>query len=775
MSESMTKSVTYQQYRDAAYRYNGAAQKMRKDRKELENAQAEYNEKKEQLKQISESIDKNREERSRVYEEAIADHRAEWAEQSEKINTEIDEEIEDIAQRAKARIRMIQKEYLEESFQLDRKLRPYYNRVTQYEEELKTLYEKQSNIGDYSRQIPVANKKVLAFLKRAKNKRLLTVAQSELMNSPCDRFFKGRKNFTMFDDVKKAEKKFAESEWYKRLEKGDVTESVRRKAADVMSGGITAILLICFVLLFLANMTKAGRVMQVIVMMIALGGFTANIVSFVFVKMFFDDRSVFWKNNAKLISVAAGMFAGMGLWLAMYRSSVNIGPAVILLSLCSTFFLFRKSIVAFVGLDTLGKMEFMRDFSRKEIFGEKTGGVDNPYFLQMYCYFNHNAVIDYMAMNYRDNIYSAMEEKIEIARNCLNVANRDLAKHREELKELREMKNRRNRRILEVKEERRLAVAKAESRRPTKMPDFENMLNDDVKSVLERLDGEYDGLAEQRDELISLCRKTDDLVLKQKIRSSASQKKLDEFKNILGSWDSTPTPVMTEYDLGELFCFESDKNISIIKHNLEPFVFWYHSKDETRSPAKELNKAICKCIKGLKKINPQALMQINIVDTISPPEDILDYYGYKELSDDGLLTYVKTTDRFELRLIGSRKSYKPVRALFNSQCYDIRDFFDDNKEIITKDTELSLAGANRLKNDEEEPFVYQVMMYVVPRKYDVCDLEPPKELIRAMKDDVCASMGIIPFFFADKDSVNESWRELVGLCPWSCTLGRKKK
>ena len=125
MSESMTKSVTYQQYRDAAYRYNGAAQKMRKDRKELENAQAEYNEKKEQLKQISESIDKNREERSRVYEEAIADHRAEWAEQSEKINTEIDEEIEDIAQRAKARIRMIQKEYLEESFQLDRKLRPY--------------------------------------------------------------------------------------------------------------------------------------------------------------------------------------------------------------------------------------------------------------------------------------------------------------------------------------------------------------------------------------------------------------------------------------------------------------------------------------------------------------------------------------------------------------------------------------------------------------------------------------------------------------------------
>ncbi len=774
MSKSMTKSVTYQQYRDAAFRYNGAAQKTKREKQALETAKKAFDEKKEQLERISESIDKNREIRNEIYQSEVLRHKREWTEQKEKTDREVNNEIENIIHNSAVKIRQIQEEYVNQSSPLDRKLRPYYNQVTKYEEELKALYEKQSNIGECTAEIPVANKKVQAFFERAKHKRLLTGSQYELMNSPCDMVIRGRKNFSMFDDVKKAERKLAESEWYKRLEKGDVTESVKKKTADVVSGGVIALFLLCFILFFLTNMTGAGKILQVVIMMLALGGLTANVVSFVFVKMFFDDRTEFWKNNVKLISVVVGMIVGMGLWMALYNSSSGVGVTVIILSLCSAFFLFRKSIVSYVGLDTLGKLELMRDFSRKEIFREITGEKDNPYFLQMYCYCNHNAVINYMAMNYRDNIYREIEDKIDLARNCLNVAGRELAMHKKELETLRLMKNSRNKKIKDIKDERQAAVAKAEAKRLTLMPDFKNKMDSDVLDKIAILDREYEGMLKEREELEAQRSKADDLVLRSQIRSSASEKKLDDFKNTLTSWNSSPTPKETDYSLSELFCFESSRNISIVKHNLEPFLFRYRSEGKGVSPAKEINRAIYSCIKGLKKINPQALMQINIVDTVSKEEDVLGYHGYKELSDDGIITYVKTTDRFELRLINSRKSYKLVRALFNSQCYDIRDWFDDNRYAVTSDTEMSIAAANRLKDDEEEPFVYQIMMFVVPREYDECELEPPQELLRAMKDEVCGSMGMIPFFFADCDSVHEKWREAAELCRWSCTLGRKK-
>ena len=775
MNKSINNNVTYQQYRDAAYRYSSLFGKMKREKQALEDAQTDYRRKKESLRLVNNSIDENRAERSELYDREIGVFREDWTEKKEKLDREINEEIGRLVGEANEKIREIREDYSRRSAELDKKLRPSYEQVKQYEQEIEDLRSKQNNVGDLAAEVPVENKKVQAFLFRAMHKKLLTGKQDELMNSPCDRVISGRKNLRSFEDVRNAERKFAESEWYKRLEKGDVTKTVRAKAANVLSGAAVGLFLIVFCLFFLTNMTDAGKIFQGVVMMLALGGLTANLVSFVFVKMFFGDKSRFWKNNVKNVSIIAGMLVGMGLWMASYDSSFGVGLTIVLFSLFGTFFLFRKSMITYVGLDTLGKFELMRDFARREIFREKTGEKDNPYVLQMYCYCNHNAVVDYVAMNYRDNIYSVTSQKIEMAQNCLRVANRELAKHKKELDALREMKKDRDKRIREIKARYSAAVAETKKKRMTDMPDFAEMLPEDVVRELETLDSEYQKMLAERDRLDSECGSADDRVLQNQIRSMASCKKLDEVKNTLTGWESSPTPRKTGFMLNELFCFESDKNISIIKHDLEPFVFWYHSKDKSRSPAKDLNKAMARCIKGLKKINPQALMQINIVDTVSPREDILGYESYGELSPDGLITYVKTTDRYELRLIDSRKSYKMVRALFNSQCYDIRDYLDDNSEKSSSDTEYSLAGANRLRNDEDEPFVYQVMLYVVPREYDTCDFEPPSELIRAMKDEVCVSMGIVPFFFADTDSVHEKWKEAVSLCRWSCTIGRSPK
>ena len=56
----MSKEVTYQQYRDAAYRYNAATEKMIREEKELEEAKESLEKKREELKQVESLITHNR-------------------------------------------------------------------------------------------------------------------------------------------------------------------------------------------------------------------------------------------------------------------------------------------------------------------------------------------------------------------------------------------------------------------------------------------------------------------------------------------------------------------------------------------------------------------------------------------------------------------------------------------------------------------------------------------------------------------------------------------
>ncbi len=771
----MSKEVTYQQYRDAAYRYNAATEKMIREEKELEEAKESLEKKREELKQVESLITHNRTQRNAFLEEETTIYRQQWTEQKNEVDRAVDEEIRRINAEASERIKKQTKEYKAKKAGIDNIVRPYYNRVENYKNEIVELNRKKESIGDFTKDIPVGNKKVLSFLVRARKKKLFTRNQGELLDTPCDVIINNRREFRSFADVTNAEKNLASCDWYKRLEKGDVTESVRMKTASVVSGAVIFLFFLFLAFFFFAGLPGAVKIVQVILMMLAMGGFTSNFVNFVIVKMFFQDKSEYWKSIVNFLSVIAGMALGTVLWIAFYKSSTGTRFILLLLSMASTFFLCRKTFVSYVRLDTLGKIGLLRDLTRKEILRELEPSRDNIRFLQMYCYLNHTAVINYVAMIYRDHLHNKIEEDLEVAQNCLTVAKRDLNAHNKELKQLLMLKKENDQKKDAIEADRVNAVAEAEEKRLTEMPDFTQMLSESVLSEINSFDNEYETLQTQRTVIEQECIADDDIVLHKRALSLAARDRVNELKTVLFGWDLSPDPLETEYHFSDILCFESAENISIIKHNLEPFVFWYQAKCVNSSPANSLNKILCRCIRGLKKINPQALMQINIIDCVSNRQEIIEYSEYSSLCSDGITTYIKSTDRHELRLIDNKDSFKMLRALFISQCYDIRDFFNSHKDMITDDTERSLAGANQLKNDVNEPFVYQIMLYVVPRANDINVTEPPKEIVQAMKDDICVSMGVIPFFFADMDSVHEKWREAVDLCRWSCTIGRKRK
>lgn len=768
-------SMTYQDYRDAAYSYKTAAERTQRYASELVKTKCDYEEKQRRLDLLAENIDSNRERYASLHDGEIDRLRQQWSEQNDELNSSIEEEIEAIKQRADDEVQKLRDEYISRSADLNEVLKPLYNQVAKYEEEIEELMDTESMLADFSsEQLPVENAEVLSFLKRALDKRLLSRFQREVMGRPCDRVIGSRKDFRLFEDVLNEERKFASSKRYRELKEGRVTEAVRFKAATAASAA--AILL--FVLLLLPGITTNHSALSIVVegmlMIIAGGGFAVNMVKSVFLKMFFEDISENKKNNAKTAALFSGMLTGFGIWLLLFTSRGGIGLVLVLLALTCTFFCLRKSMVSLVGLDTLNRVGFFRDLTRRDIFREMTEKRKGRYNLQMYCYLNHDAVIDYMSMNYRDNVYVEVSNRLELAQRSLKVAKKQLAEHKEELKKLKDMRSELKQSISHIRLECSRAIQEAENKRQMQLPDFEKILPDNIAKELAGLDEEYKRLEEERAELSPQTKAADNLYSQTEIRSMAAEKRFNMVRERIREWNATPTPHTTEFTLSDLFCFESSDNINIVKHNLEPFVFRYSIGKRTDNPAKYLRQVIYRCIKGLVKINPSALMQINIVDTVSDPAILREYEELGSFTENGLITGICTADEFELRLFDSRKSYKSFRALFNSQCYDVRDFLDENTGRLTKDMDRSLLSANQLKDNEDEPFVYQIMMYIVPREYDDTDFAPPEELVRAMRNGTCISMGILPFFFVDSDSVHEKWQEAVSLCNWSCEIGRKR-
>ena len=228
----MSKNVTYQQYRDAAYRYNSASEKMRKEKQELEEANESLCKKREELEQIEVKITDNRTQRTDLLERETKIFKQQWEVKKVETDKEVDDEIRKINEEAGLRLDKQNEDYNKKKAGIDKIVRPYYNRVEIFKTEVQELSRKESNLGDFTKEVPIGNKKVQDFLNRSRKKRFLSRKQDELLRKPCDVIIEKNRNFRVFDDVINAEKELAASDWYKRLEKGDVTERVRMKAAS---------------------------------------------------------------------------------------------------------------------------------------------------------------------------------------------------------------------------------------------------------------------------------------------------------------------------------------------------------------------------------------------------------------------------------------------------------------------------------------------------------------------------------------------------------------
>ena len=72
----------------------------------------------------------------------------------------------------------------------------------------------------------------------------------------------------------------------------------------------------------------------------------------------------------------------------------------------------------------------------------------------------------------------------------------------------------------------------------------------------------------------------------------------------------------------------------------------------------------------------QAMIQINIVDPVSDPSIIKGEDCFYSLCEDGIVSGISTTDEFEIRLFTSEKKYKTFKAVFNSQCFEVKEIFN---------------------------------------------------------------------------------------------------
>ena len=92
----MSKNVTYQQYRDAAYRYNSASEKMRKEKQELEEANESLCKKREELEQIEVKITDNRTQRTDLLERETKIFKQQWEVKKVETDKAVDDEIRKI-------------------------------------------------------------------------------------------------------------------------------------------------------------------------------------------------------------------------------------------------------------------------------------------------------------------------------------------------------------------------------------------------------------------------------------------------------------------------------------------------------------------------------------------------------------------------------------------------------------------------------------------------------------------------------------------------------
>ena len=770
----------YKDYVDAVYSFNEISQKKSTAEKECSDVTAVLTKQYNTTKSLKSDIAKNRRERAELYNDAIKDQEIKWAKKRADLEQRIAQGTRKITKEYNDRIDKYKNDYNEKKENFTQRCSPVKQKKKDCVKERENLEIRQKELSEFTPEyIPPASESVSELLEKHRSKHLLAPIHYQMLDEDVKEFMKKHKYIETLEDVSSEEQSLASSAWITPLKSGRIVKYVVMRDALIFAGIITALVVLLMIISKAAGVFSLCEAVSTLMVCFFFGEIFLLISRYFIVSAFFKSSD----EDIKVKIVAAAMVLGMIIGCIVYLKTGKANPQsnalsiMLLLSVPSMFFMFRTAFVEYIDPEFLDKIPLinirLKNQSRKRMYRIISKEEKGKLNAQIYLYLNHKAVVNYVNINTHNKEFAKVSNEIVVIQNTIEQLDEQLKKFRPEYFSLLKLREDYNSRIAVCNREKKQKIRMLEAERNEPKPDFEAAIPTFTKERIKKLDADNVSMTESFNQNISALKRTYTDYNSAKSNSEKAQCEYGRSFAVLKTWNNTPRPKDCGYTLKDSFCFESALGINVIKFGLTPFTFY--TNVSSTDPAKYFKKTIFRCIRGIVKMNPQAMIQINIVDPVSDPSIIKGEDCFYSLCEDGIVSGISTTDEFEIRLFTSEKKYKTFKAVFNSQCFEVKEIFDSNKDKLEKGTHHDLVLANKLKDSDDEPFMYQIMMFIVPRKDDKADFAPPKEIVHAIKQGTYLDMGLVPFFFAQKDNIREDWQEIVRMCPKSCEVSARRK
>lgn len=747
-------NMNYNDYLSAVYSYE---QKADDCKRAHDKARLAYNARaaaKEKLDDVRREEQLNRDSYNKILDGEAAAVRRAWESTNSRFDLRLATQSENERLKAKNDIIKYKRRQAAAVKEVQERIDNYTQKLADAEESFDYYSDELDKLANFSGgTFPPYNADVLAALERARNKRLLTKYQMEMLDDDvetvCGTWISG------FDSLENAERELADSRFYKKLVKGAVTKEVISTTAAVSSVAVGVLSVIFVILLTLAEPSEFERVVQVIITTGAFGGVFSSAAHMLRSNVDAVRNLPIREKAMAVITFSLGAVIGC-------ITGLFIPPLIIMNMLCAAAcaFLFHRIMLTSYAAKLLRKIPLLKDMSRRQLFAEYEKLDDGTYNFRIYCYLNHNAVLTYSSIAYAEEKRADLRKKKNVAEKDKKNYSAELNSAKDELDKLGrgyDLDNYKRTRMKQCEEK----IRAYENERPPK-PDFEQTAYENKKDVLEPYNSEYKNITSRISAAEAEWEKADNAyrVTKKAYETKAAFRDLVALA--LRSWGKSPLPVSTDYALVDALCADSTKDIHIIHHDLKPYVVLYKPVTQKESPAETLHGTLYRFARGLCRINPRRLIQINIIDYISDPNILTNSKYFRSFFGKGIIGGIRTMKEFDIRLFSDRGVFKTFFKLFELQCGEMTDLLDRSGVAAP---ECDIAEANRIAEPLGDVFPYQICFFVVPRANDVSACPPPHEIIALIEDGTYLKRGILPFFFAQQDDIAPEWRSLLAKLP----------
>ncbi|MBQ1389908.1 MAG: hypothetical protein IIY78_09835 [Clostridia bacterium] len=621
---------------------------------------------------------------------------------------------------------------------------------------------------------PVApdNQEAYDFLVYAKDKKLLTQYQNQMLdqdvNAVCDTWVHD------FDELREYQHEFVNSEFYEKLKKGSLTTRIQNEIAATVAI-VTAAVMFIISLLMCAPVIRASDPQSVSALFKVACGYNIILSSIGFTeigvlvsqfvtkynKRHKDDDGIYILKFANRLSplwfrLIFGVF-GFGIGCFVFRTLTPVQIAVSAF-VCALMWLFVKRFGKSDGAHKFySRFNVFRDRARADIFAEYEMLESGKYNFMVYCYLKYEDIQLYLSIQESQKKIKNVQKAITSNREKYKRASSQHEQAQSIVKSKqgfgKQIEKYRSDRKAQLKQE----LDRLEAKRPPE-PDYEK----EAKAALgQALQQKYAEKEKYEKKLTSVQAKFDsaEAALKEEeLRSIAPTAQLERINDALRSWKQTPLPEATRFRIVDSMCLETHDNISILHHDSEPYVIRYKSSGVTKN-AESMTMLIFHYVHGLCKINPRRLLQINIFDYISDPNEYHENRSFRRLKADGFLEAVQTMNQFELRLFRSPERSRIFFDVFKSQCRRISAAAEKYSDRRDESDDIDIAFANKWTTKRNR-FTYQVCIFIVPRESDK-NFSPPVAIVELIRSGEYKQKGVLPVFFADESSISPKWAAFI--------------